>query len=804
MNFTTVKKYLAAGLFLILGGILFTPHSFAQTSNSSAGVIKGTVTTQNGKPIIGVNVGILNSDQGTVTQADGSYILTGLSPGTFTISFSFIGYGTVKKHMTVKKGQTRVLNVTLKQTSQKLSRLVVTGTAVASSSLTAPAEINSISGHTKLASQQTSLGASLDKLAGVSTIQSGPTMGKPVIHGLHGTRIRVLQNGVASDFEQFGSDHGPNVDPFIAKRIEVVKGAASVQYGSNALGGAVNIISRPVPDAMNKPSFIGGEVMSSYAANNSEYSGGLHLHGASGRLGFTGTLVKRTAGDLHTPKAATYEQTHHIQTPRISGKLPNTDFGQLNGSLGLGYTTDAGPVTLRYDHWHSNQNSLNPTGEPAGQNLENNTVHLKAELDLGRGFTIKPGFTFNSNLRQEAEEGTPRSKLPPSHGYASLDLLIHSFTSNLKLQHPSVGPFKGTLAAEYLHENRHTRGDEPLVPSGTINNFGSYLFETANFNRFTLSVGLRIDVRSQKADPNKKLKLPNYQAGQTDAVLNHSYFAFSGSLGGSYKLTQHFVIAANAGRGFRAPSFFNLYAYGVDEDAYGFFIGDPNLRPAHSLSTQLSLRWQSKNLSAKLTGYRNYIRNYMFTTNTSEVNQNGLPILKDRQGIARLLGMDVHFKAHARPWLQLHGTFDLVKGRNVDDALPNIGMLPLLPASHLAGGIKFMKSHLGVLQNGYVGLSVKHVFSKKAAGPYEPFWYYNFLPPYAKNDYTLASTNAYTLLNASLGFELPLWNRPVSFVITADNLLNKAYRDFLNTYKGYALNPGRGITFKINIPFGVR
>ncbi len=803
MNFTIVKKYFVISLLLASGGGIFTASVFAQSSTDSTSIIKGSVKSSKGEPIVGVNVGIIGTDRGSVTQPNGSYVISDLAPGTYTISFSFIGYGTVKKHITIKKRQTLVLDVTLKQTSHQLSQLVVTGTAVASSSLTTPAEVSSISGETKLAAQRASLGASLDQLAGVSTLQTGPTMGKPVIHGLSGGRIRVLQNGVASDFEQFGTDHGPNVDPFITKRIEVVKGAASVQYGSNALGGAVNVISRPIPAAIHKPSFIGGKIMSSYATNNNEYSGGLHLHAASGRLGFTGTFVKRMAGDIHTPNVATYPQTKNINDPKFSGKLPYTGFDQLNGSVGLGYATAAGPLTIRYTHWHSNQNSLDPDGEgePEGANLNNNTLRVKADLNVGDGFELNPSFTFNANLRQEADAS--RSTLPPAHGFAALDLLIHSYTSSLKLRHPSVGPFKGTLAAEYLHEDRYTRGEEPLVPSGVINNVGTYLFEKAHFNQFTLSVGLRIDRRTQHAQPNKKLKLPDYQAGQTDAVLDHSYFAFSGSLGGSYQPAPHFVIAANAGRGFRAPGFFNLYAYGVHEGVFGFQMGNPNLRPAHSLSTQLSLRWQSANLTAKVTGYRNYIRGYMFKTSTGTFNQDGLPILKVRQGTARLLGADVHFKAQALSWLQLHGTFDIVKGKNVDEALSKINALPLLPASHLSWGVKFMKSQLGALQNGFIGLSIKHAFSKEAAGPYELFWNYEYLPK-AEDNYRLASTDAYTLLNASLGFDLSLWNRPISFNITADNLLNNAYRAFLNTYKGYALSRGRGVTFKINIPFGIQ
>src|SRR5699024_5260510 len=106
------------------------------------------------------------------------------------------------------------------------------------------------------------------------------------------------------------------------------------------------------------------------------------------------------------------------------------------------------------------------------------------------------------------------------------------------------------------------------------------------------------------------------------------------------------------------------------------------------------------------------------------------------------------------------------------------------------------------LQMGFFGISVKYAFQKGAAGPYEPFWQVE--SSIKASDFELASTDAYTLLNASLGFELPLWSRPISFVVTAQNLLNTAYRDFLNTHKGYVLNPGRGITFKVKIPFGAK
>lgn len=775
----------------------------AQQTSKQTGSINGVVKDAKGHTLPGVNIEVLKNGKfqhGAITNSKGKYQINDLTKGTYTISFSFIGFSTKEKHVKVKAGEKQILNAVLDESLINLSELVVTGTATATSTLKAPAEIKSISGMTKFANAKTSLGASLDKLAGVSTIESGPTMGKPVIHGLHGDRISVVSNGTRMDFQQFGADHGPNVDPFIAKKVEVVQGAASVQYGSNALGGAVNIISRPVPYAVHKSSSVGGEVMSSFATNNGEYSGGVHLHGASGRLGFTGTFVKRTAGDVHTPEAATFKETGNLNAPLYSGKLPHTDFDQLNGSFALGYQTTSGPVSARFSSWHSNQNMLAPNGDGEGQNLANKSIQVKGDFDLGHDFELKPTFSFNSNLRQESEK--PRD-LMPKHGVTDLDLLIHSYIFGLKLKHPSVGPFQGTAAVSFRRDNRYTRGEEPLIPSGDVNNFGAYLFEKATFHRLTLAIGFRVDNIWQHAGPNTKLKLPDYDAGETNSVLHQTYTAFSGSLGATYSITDHFIIAANIGRGFRAPSFYNLFAYGVDEDANAFAIGESYLNPEHSTGTQFSLRWHSARVRAGITGYRNYIKNYIYLVNTGNFTKGNkrVPILKATQGSARLMGVDAHFKARATHWMQFHGAFDLVKGQNVDDAIA-VAELPLMPANTLSVGIKLTQEHVGPLQMGFVEISVKHAFRKDAAGPYEPFW--QVVSSIKSDNFQFASTDAYTLLNATLGFELPLWKRPIKFVVTAQNLLNTAYRNFLNTHKGYVLNPGRGITLKMKIPFGTK
>ncbi|MDZ7682046.1 MAG: TonB-dependent receptor [Fodinibius sp.] len=273
-----------------------------------------------------------------------------------------------------------------------------------------------------------------------------------------------------------------------------------------------------------------------------------------------------------------------------------------------------GQITAEYTRWQNNHNFLLPNGKGLGQNLENDTFQFEGNLQLGNNFILKPNFTYSSNLRQSNPGGgnaEPRSELP-DEGFAHLDILLKSYTAKTELEHPEVGPFKGTLGLEYKHQNQDTRGVEPLVPSAQVNNFAAFVFEKAELNDLTLSVGARIDARTQEAEPNAALNLPNQSAGETNDVLDQSYVEFSGSVGATYQFTEALAVAGNIGRGFRAPSLFNLHVDGVHGGIAAYQVGNPYLNSERSLNTDLSLRWRSAKVKAKATVYRNAINNYVF------------------------------------------------------------------------------------------------------------------------------------------------------------------------------------------------
>ncbi len=797
-------------LFGLLLFITFTINPFDTVANGSKietqkGAVQGKVTNEAGEAMPGVNIAFPQLNRGTVSKADGTYRIEDVRPGTYVLNFSYIGYQSINREVTIEANQTTTLDVSLEPRLIQSETITVTGTPYASDPLTTPADVDVLSGDAKFSKQQTSLGSSLDELAGVSSISTGSQMGKPVIRGLSGSQVRVLDDGVAMDYQQYGVRHGPNVDPFTSERIEVVRGAASVQYGSDALGGAVNVISNSIPNALDREPFITGQLLSEYASNNEELVGGVHLEGATKGWGYTGTLIRRSAGNMRAPDVPTFTETDNTEAPKFSGELDNTDYDQLNGSIGVGHTGDFGQISVEYSRWSNEHNFLLPNGRGLGQNLENDVVQIKGNINLGNNFILNPKFTYSENLRQSNPGGanaTPRSELP-DEGFAHLDILLKSYSAKTELEHPAVGPFRGTIGVEYNYQDQATRGVEPLVPSAAITNFAAFVFEKAEFGNLTLSTGARFDARTHEAEPNEALNLPDFDAGETGDVLNQNYFEFSGSLGATYQFTEELALAANIGRGFRAPSLFNLHVDGIHGGVAAYQVGNPNLDSERSLNTDLSLRWRSENVTAKFTAYRNAIQNYIFLVNTGEFADggNGPPILESVQGNARLLGANANIEAQLSPWLQFNGTFETVTGENTDQDIQRVDKLPLLPPTKFSAGLKFVQNSIGFFESPFLSIRVNHTLPKEAAGRYEPFWQFGNAPQFS--DFGVASTDSYTLLNATLGVELPIWSRPVSLQVSANNILDEAYRDFLDTYKGYALSPGRNISFRVKVPFTV-
>jgi iron complex outermembrane receptor protein/hemoglobin/transferrin/lactoferrin receptor protein len=265
----------------------------------------------------------------------------------------------------------------------------------------------------------------------------------------------------------------------------------------------------------------------------------------------------------------------------------------------------------------------------------------------------------------------------------------------------------------------------------------------------------------------------------------------SGSLGGAFALTDRLTLAANVGRGFRAPTLFELYADGVHAGVAAVQQGNADLDPEKSLNTDLSLRWRSPRVRASATVYRNAIDEYIFLADTG-ASQGGLPVFAYRQDDATLTGIELAVRGDVTESIEVSATYDAVDGEN--DATRE--ELPLQPADEFRLETTWRPSGWAWLASPYVRFGVRHNAAKDAS-PGEPFAQFDNAP------FGTASTDAYTVADVAFGFALGRsGNDAARFDLTIRNVTDETYRDFLDTYKGYALSPGRDVRLELRVPFG--
>lgn len=388
-----------------------------------------------------------------------------------------------------------------------------------------------------------------------------------------------------------------------------------------------------------------------------------------------------------------------------------------------------------------------------------------------------------------------REALPDEGERAHLDILRNAYSVRIDLANRKWGRFSGRTGVDVRFTDQKSRGiGEPLVPSGNILEGGIYMYQQLDFDQLNINVGGRMDLRNQDTEPNTALNLPD--TNETKDVLEQSYFTWSGSFGANYRLNERFSVSTNLSRGFRAAGFFDLHVDGLHGGIAAYQRGNPFLNPEISWNTDLSLKYRSDRLQFKATGYRNLIDDYIFLINTGEFSDQGPPVLRNIQTKALLYGGHMEVNAELIPGWKISLYGELVRGENRDDDLENVDELPLLPSDEIGGKLEWNQEEIGLFHSIYASVKVSYNFSKEAAGRYEPFWQFGSNFPFG-----VASTDPYTLIQLKAGLEFPFYERKIALDLWVDNLFDVSYRNFLDTYKGYALSPGRNIGLKLEIPF---
>lgn len=711
--------------------------------------ITGVVTDTAGAPLSDVRVAIVEANRSTRTDAEGRFGFQQLARGTYGLSFARIGYAPQVHRVRLEDADAQ-LTVRLVPSLVELPPIQVTSSPLATNLLDAPQPTSVVSAEDLSSVGAPSLGETVNVLPGVRNYSTGVGIGKPVIRGLTSNRVLVLADGQRLESQQWGDEHGPNVETADAARIEVIRGPASVLYGSDALGGVINVIDRDLPDAIGIAPFMRGRVQSAYHSGTRMPEGTVAIEGASGGLGFRGSVTGRKSGDLRTP----------------DGPLANSAAETLGGDASLGVRGAWGAAHLTFAHRDERlEIHEDPAEEPDAtpyQRVGDDRLHFELGLPTGAShLDIDAG--YQRNRRREFESATDTD--------FALGLTAETWTTDVRLHHTAVGPVEGILGVSGERSALAISGEEALVPAHRTSSAGLYASEQASFGRFDLSAGARFDLRRLDVDQNADL-------GVADQVRN--YDALSGSLGVLYHTSPSTAVVLNVGRGFRAPSAYELFANGVHEGTVRFERGDPTLDTETSFNTDLAFRVQSNHVRAEIGGFVNLVDNFIHPDPSGLTDpESGFAIYDFRQADARLLGLEAVAEYHPIALLHLRATADWVRGENRELDQP----LPFVPPLRVTYGAGIEADQLGPLLGPHLSVQGETNARQDRLDPDD----------FAPSGYTLAHLGA--------GFNIAAGAQVISVDLQARNLFNARYASFLSRYKAYALDGGRNIILRLGASF---
>ena len=752
-----------------------------------AATVSGKVLNEAGDPLPAVTVVLPDLELGAFSNEEGRFRLENVPLGRHAIEFRFVGYRTVRSEIIVSDQRPTVLEVSMEPEALLGEEVTVTGERDLAGELTGSSQSVLVLPLSDLEERRgQTVGETLESLPGVSTLTTGPAVSKPVLRGVHSARVLVLNAGITQEGQQWGGDHAPEIDPFSPARIEVLKGAASVQYGAGAIGGVIRI---EPPELPARPG-MGGRINTNLFSNNRQAAGSLLLQGALRRIEGLKWRVQgslRRAGDARAP-------VHVIR---------NSGFDERDYSVALGYTTDWLETEAHFSHFGTwigifkgahigNTTDLRRTierGEPVivgsftyeidnpRQRVDHDLLSVRSLVRFaGKGnLELRYGQQYN---RREEWDSHARSGGVARPGF-SQGLQTHS--GEAIFQHRNIGNWYGKVGFSGMRQENRRFSTGFLIPDFLAYSAGVFALESWTKGKTTVETGLRYDYRWMEIYSNTGRRATEIVDGGIFTYRN-----MTGVLGLIYELTPSMAIAANAGRAWRPPGVNELYSHGVHHGTAQFEIGDKELETESSLNTDLTLRYQGDRGRGELGLFRSHYSNYISLLPADDLVltiRGAFPKFTYVQADAVILGFDGYLEYELTPYIDTHLSASFVRGRNTAERKP----LYQMPSTRFIAGLSFHLPTGGRLLDAGIGFEGRFVLRQD-----------NFPEGIDYAD----PPAGYNLFDLDLHAEIAVADQPVRVQFGVRNLFNQRYRDYLSRFRYFIDNPGRNVTFGLSIPFG--
>jgi iron complex outermembrane receptor protein len=674
--------------------------------------------------------------------------------------------------------------------------------------------------------QSTNIIDAITKIPGVTQLTTGPNVSKPFIRGLGYNRILTLYDGVRQEGQQWGDEHGIEVDQYGVDRAEVIKGPASLTYGSDALAGVVNLIPTP-PAAEGK---IQGDVLGEFQSNNGLFGGSAMLQGTKNGFEWMGRLSHKQATNYSDP---------------VDGRVYNTAFKENDATISIGLHRAFGYAHLNISMFDDLQEIPDGSRDSATRQftkqitdsdtyrpiVTSQELHSYAITPLHQHVQLFHAYSTNNFAlgagRLTVNLGFERSvrreySHPQQPDVPGLYLQLNSYVYDLKYYFPSFNGWDITTGLNGMYQqNTATNGTEFIIPSFNQFDIGPFAMLKKTFGKLDLAGGLRFDSRSFT---NQQMYTSSYGIDYDTPVYGpdtsgayqafpyyHKIFSgYSGSLGLTYSFSNNWSAKANISRGYRAPNISEISANGVHPGTGIYQVGNPDFKPEFNVQEDLGLNFSSKIAVINLSVFYNSISNYIFNekilnADGTDSARQGNDVYQYRQGRAALYGGELSIDIHLIEHLHFENTLSLVYGNLMSSPgkalTDSTRYLPNIPPLHGISEIQYDFTNKSMhLVNGFVKLAA--AFSGPQSRVYLA-------------DNTETPTPGYTLIDAGVGAGFTNKKNKLLFNIYlfANNIFDVVYQDHLSRLKYFEpyptspiahhgiYNMGRNVSIKLDFPF---
>ncbi|MEO6869092.1 MAG: TonB-dependent receptor [Ginsengibacter sp.] len=805
--------------------IFFTLNSFAQ-KNTGRYRIQGKITSNSGDALPGASVYITDLKKGAVADSSGNYEITNIPNGTYVMQVQYIGFKNIALNINFNNNIHKDFSLEISATEE--SEIVITGTSKATSIKRNPIPVISINRQLLQQNLNTNIIDAIARVPGISQVTTGPNVSKPFIRGLGFNRILTLYDGVRQEGQQWGDEHGIEVDENTVDKVEVVKGPASLIYGSDAVAGVINMLPDKPPV---RGSFV-GNFMNQYQTNNRLIENSLTLAAHPNDIYYGGTFTHKIATNYKN---------------KYDGRVYNTGYAETDASVYVGVNKKWGFSKLAVSFFNDLQEIPDGSRDSASRRftkqiteddtyrpivnekelssykisaLHQKVNHFRAYTTntflLGKG-RLAVNLAYQQSSRQEFSH--------PEVNISGLNLMLNTFTYDAKYYfHESDGLSITAGLNGMLQKNNVSKGSEFIIPSYRQTDAGPFVYAKKSYNRLDISGGLRYDVRYFNNDAlyvaidpvtgfDKAVSANTTGAIQLFNQYKHTYEGWSGSAGLSFVFNKNLSMKANIGKGFRAPNISEIASGGVHPGTNIYQIGNKDFSPEYNIQEDLGLTLSSSHITINAAVFNNDVRNFIYnqklvnSTGMDSVIVQGNETFKFVQSHARLYGGELSLDIHPHPldWLHFENSLSIVYGENLGTKNVKVNegekYLPYIPPIHTQSELRANIKK--------IGKSFSDAFIKFQ---YEIFAAQNRI--YSANN-TETPTPGYQLMNA--GFGTGVLNKKgkpfLNIMVMGSNLADLAYQSNLNRLKYFEQNPGnftghdgiynmgRNFSLKVNVPF---